>query len=562
MAENTDNKQNDQKKELKALESDIKIAFKEGRFDDINALADKVRAIDPESHLVTKIFEKVAKTKEDMAKKEKAGRVKEYETMLKKLYKEKNVDNLKNLVKELRDYAPEEGKLAESWLQKAEKLELDAKREENAEKINGLQDAVKLAFKDGRFEDLRKSATELTKVDPDNKISVKFLTKAAKVEEKAEKAKAKEAEKFAKAEAKQKEKQENKQEIKKEVKEEGVKEKKESFFSSLFKKKEKKDEVEIKPLKEEVTPAMEVKAETKEVKPEAPVMPVEEIKVEKSESTPVKEMDIKETVDKGNVFTKMFKKKEAEVEKTQKSIIDTIVTQSSDKKEETLKKEKEVKEEKKRDAVGVLSFSKAFMQFSLAFIVLSATFFYVQNIDKTNTVLSLFGVEENYASSLHAANERLTDKMEEKESLEEEIDLYQKGYNTRYEEIIDSITEKRMNWPDILEKINEITDTVYERNAISQYIKYTGFSFNAETSQVTVSGTLSDPLGKNLTKLAELEEAFRYYPSDRNDTSVGTEPYFYNVREFTSLSKAYDNRTGKYTSNFQLSFTLDSEAEK
>jgi len=251
----------------------------------------------------------------------------------------------------------------------------------------------------------------------------------------------------------------------------------------------------------------------------------------------------------------MFGKKE-ELEKPKGSIIDTIVAKTGEKK--ALKQKPKVQKE---PGLAFANFSKVFLQFSVAFIVISAGFFYVQNIDVNNRVLNLFGFQQNYAGRLHAANETLVESETEENRLGEEINRYKQGYDNEYEIIIEDIIEKRMNWPDILTKINEIANAVYERNEISQYIKFNNFSFDAKSGRVSVSGTLSDPLGKNLTKLAELEETFRYYPKYQNDPSDSTPSYFYDVQEFNSLSKSYNTQTGKYTSTFNMSFSLQEPEE-
>ncbi|MBU0650428.1 hypothetical protein KKC59_00800, partial [bacterium] len=550
MAENTENKQDNQKAQIKALESDAKLAFKEGRYDAVNDLATKIKGLDPESRFAVKILEKAQEAKADMLKKAKAGKISEYVDMIKKLYKEKNLENLKKLIKELRDYAPEEAKTADSWQVKLEKAENDAKRAANAEKIKNLEKSIKTAFNDAKFEDVEKLAEKMKEVDAENKTAIKFVSKIEEAKKEAVrkenaekinrlqdtiKAAYKEANfdvlnktaeelfkidsenKFAKkylakaqedrTEAKEFEAK-AKMKSEKDVKAEG----KESFFSKWFKKEEK---VEIKKgVEAEIAPKKAEPVKSEAPAPVAPVVapakvevlaPVTEAKAP-APVVPVKKIDINDA-GKGNVFTKMFKKKEAEVEETQKSIIDTIVLKSSEKKEEKAVKIKQEKTEEKKNAVVFLGFARAFLQFTLAFMVLSAGFFYVTNIDENNRILALFGVEENYASRLHAASLQVQGKENGQKDLNKEISLYQEGYNTRYEDAINGIIENRLNWPDILEKINEITDVVYERNAISQYVKYTSFSFDAEGGTVSVNGSLSDPLGKNLQKLAELEEA-------------------------------------------------------
>jgi len=263
----------------------------------------------------------------------------------------------------------------------------------------------------------------------------------------------------------------------------------------------------------------------------------------------------------GNAFTRLFGKKETiDKKNSKKSIIDTIVSKTSIPEKESVKKS-ETKEKKDDLGRGMLHLSKAFLRFSLAFMVFSAVFFYAQNIDINNRILGTFGIEKNNAIQLHNAYESLQEQKTLAEEINQEISRYEDGYNNEYEATVKNIVENRVNWADILERINKITDSVYEHNALSQYVQYNNFSLDTEKGVVRVNGTLSDPLGKNLTKLAELEEAFRYFPGNKNDPDNKTKPYFYEINEFTSLQKTFNKVTGKFNSNFQLSFSLQEQKD-
>ncbi|MBU1934848.1 hypothetical protein KKF04_02215, partial [Patescibacteria group bacterium] len=109
-----------QKEQLKTLEKDIKLAFKENRYEEVSALAEKIKAINPENRLVVKLLGKIEKTKADLEKKNKAQKAKEYEIMLNKLYKEKNYENLGKLIQEFKEFSPE-NKTADKWQAKLEK---------------------------------------------------------------------------------------------------------------------------------------------------------------------------------------------------------------------------------------------------------------------------------------------------------------------------------------------------------------------------------------------------------------------------------------------------------
>jgi hypothetical protein len=614
------------KEKLKALEGNIKTAFKEKRFEQVSSLANNIKAIDPENRLAMRLLEKMEKAKADAKKKENTAKIKEYDTMLAKQMKDGNLTNVHRLTEELKGI---DSDLSAKWNEKAQKIEadikrkenadkiknfetqlklafkekhfeevrtlsdklkeldpenkislkflaniekakLEAKRKENADKINALQNQIKLAFKEGRFDEMGKTANQLFEIDPKNSFANKYLAKAIKAKEKAEKMKmkAKAAEEQVKAKAEkekvkvEKAKAEDEVKAKAKAAEEQVKAKAEAPVAPVTPIAPAKPTTQ--PEKAPVTPPV-INAEkpvapvlakpVTSVAPPVPAKPAEptlKLKVETpAEPKEKAQMPIEES-DKGNIFTRMFGKKE-ELEKPSGSIIDTIVAKTAEKKAE--EREKKPKKEKE-EGLALVGLSRLFLQFSLAFIIISAGFFYIQNIDINNTVLGFFGVQENYASRLHSAGEILAEKEDEEQSLTREINRYKAGYDNKYETIIEGIIDKRLNWPDILVKINEIANAVYERNEISQYIIFDNFSFNAEKGQVRVSGYLSDPLGKNLTKLAELEETFRYFPKDSDNPDDPTKPYFYDVQEFSSLSKSYDRNTGKYKSNFSISFSL------
>lgn len=413
------------KEQLKAFEGEIKTAFKEGNFGDVKMLAEKIRGLEPESRLATKMLAKVEKIKAKEAEKQLAEKEKEYETMLKQLFKESDAEKLQALATEYMAFAPD-SRSAKKWISKAEKLK-------------------------------------------------------AKPEEKP------------------------------------------GLFAKLFKKTSQNDAAE--------TSSVAVV----QILPPAP----------KSEEP------------KGNLFTKVFNKSSDGLSK--KSIIDTIVAKTDQKEEVTAeqKTKDEINPAEKQDSLKLLSFSKIFMNFAIIFIALSAAFLYVEWIDKSSTILSVVGVQQNTGSRLRAAAEELENLKKEESVMNKDIELYKGGYDDQALKSVDSIIAQRINWPQIFAKINEVTNSVYELNDFFKYVEYNNYSFDAENGSIRVSGTLSDPLGRNLTKLVELEEAFKYYPKDKNDPEDTTKPYFTGFREFTAFSKTLDQATGRYTSSFQLSFSLN-----
>ena len=449
------NKQTQAPEDVRALEKEIKTDFKEGRFDAVKTLYDRIIKLDPENRLATKLMKKAG----EKAKKQKT---KEYVDMFKKLYKEKDVSKLAALAKEFKESDPE-NKQAAKWEHRAAKLQ---------EKLTG----VKAEEKPAEAEPIKIEA-----------------------------------------------------------------------------KKEEPLKIEIKPAQEPIKPA-----------PAAPVAAAPEPKTPAVPAvSPPKAPAAEAEKEKGNLFTRMFGKKEEDIQK--KSIIDTIVAKTDKKEKEPVKKEEVRKTEtwktetpeKEKTMTGLLTFSKVFLNFSVIFIALSAAFLYVEWIDQNNTVLSLAGISENTGGRLHTASVKLEEQKKEEEKLNKDIELYEGGYEDKTIETVDKIIAERINWPDIFNKINEVTNSVFPHNDFFKYVEYNNYSFDAQRNAIRVSGSLSDPGGRNLTKLVELEEAFKYYPKDMNDPKDTTEPYFRNFTEFTSFSKSLDTETGRYNSSFQLSFELN-----
>lgn len=216
------------------------------------------------------------------------------------------------------------------------------------------------------------------------------------------------------------------------------------------------------------------------------------------------------------------------------------------------KKENSTKEKEAHDPLNWVMISKALFRFTILFILLTSFFFYVVSIDKKNKILGLFE-QENYAIQLEKLQNRLTEKKSEKIRLSEQIKNFEKGYQNPKVAIIDQMVDSRLNWTDLIEKVNEVTQSVYERNFLTQYVQYTNYTFDAERNELSLSGVLSDPLGKNLTKLAELELAFENYPKLPKEADSEVKPYFYEVRGFEAFSKNLNASTGRFDSSFSVS---------
>jgi hypothetical protein len=326
----------------------------------------------------------------------------------------------------------------------------------------------------------------------------------------------------------------------------------ESIFGKWFQKKaEAKPAIAVSAPKTPAAPVVPLVAPKVEAKPamaSAPIQKMAEPQL-KVEQKAVAKSEGK-AAEKGNIFTSLFGKQEAapsEPQKSTRSVLETIVAKTAPSKPAE-KKEKKFEESK---GEMYLKFSNAFLQFSVVFIAVSAVFFYVENMDTDNRVLAMVG-RENNAIQLHKAADDVAAKQGDINTLNKEVEKYKGGYSDDRKAVIDQIIQNRMDWPTILDRLNEVTDSVYEQNSLSQYVQYNNYSYNADTGELSVSGTLSDPLGKNLTKLAELEQAFQYFPRDPSNPNDDRKPYFYGLQGFNSYSKSLNTDTGRYVSNFSL----------
>ena len=562
-------------KEVQLLEDKIQTAMKAHDYDHAEDLIVQIQELDPTNSFADKMLNKIEKDKA------------EYEAHL-------HAEQKKAESKAL------EAKKQAELKAKAEKEKAEAKARED--KINHLASDLEKTLKAKHWDELQTKANDLLALEWNHSVAIKALKALAK-EKKVEDYKTlittpvpaevknslsyKFMNWFDKWQSKAKEKAKERVKVKEKAKEEvKVKEKageKESKKKEEHFQKENHEEEGIVAVlshhsadSSHSTSEATVKEEPKkEAKIEPEKKPISFLHVwtdsakkqvqtlsKKLTPSPQKKSSVstlKNEEKQDNVFTKMFGKTEDQPvmpipEGKQASIIDTIVKKTDD---DQAGFTEDKKPNSSIDGLALFRFSKLFLQFSILFIALTAVFFYVQNIDTNNTVLSVFGIEQNHAVQLHGAAEKLADLQNKEAELNKKINNFQSGYNNEYEKVIQNIIDSRIDWPSIVDRINEVTESVYERNAISQYVKYTSYSLDVENGVIRVSGSLSDPLGKNLTKLVELEEAFRYYPKDKNDPNDTTKPYFEDFKEFNSLSKSYDQKTGKYTSSFQLSFSLN-----
>ena len=572
----TENKNNTQgqldKKKIHTLESDLKVAFSQKKYDSVKTLADQLQALDAKNRIAVKLLERVKKEEDAKVHKENELKNKVIETKIVAAVKAGKFDEAFTSLEELKAIDSKNSAIAKNQMS-IEKAQASFAKEKHQKEITAIEGKMNAAFKAKKFDEVKAISDELHKLDPQNKLAAKLVSKIedAKNEEKIKGllkelsdltkkkswdeviTKANETlvvdhfEGKALAALKEAAHAKKEEDFTVLISDSAIQKENRGLFWKLFSHKPKTESKKVE------KPAQEVKVESVASKPEVKELHIVPPKAENTKKDDPNKAD-------GNLFTSMFGKKEAvsEVAQNKKSIIDTIVAKSNDKKE--VKKELVAAggaESDPSEAIALLKFSSLLFQFSIVFVGMSAVFFYTQNMDEDNRFLPLVGIEENYAGRLHSASTKLDEQDSFIIKSNAKIEMYQSGYDDKLAKTVVTIIDERVNWPDILLKINEITDSVYEHNAISQYVKYDSFSFDAEKGLVSVRGNLSDPLGKNLTKLAELEEAFNYYPKDKNNPEDKTKPYFYNLAEFSTLSKSYNKKTGKYTSSFRLSFTLD-----
>ncbi len=524
------------------------------------------------------------------------GKIKTLEVKLKEAQKDSLIPAIKSAIEELKKVEPE-NKAALKAESKLEKERAVLEKKANKEKVNGLTKEIKEFMKDKEWQKAKDKITALFEVEKESKFGQKMLKKIEKASQVNEPAKAE-----APVKAEEKHAPDN---------DPG----KENVFSLLFKKSDDKKGPEVKPIAKEVVKAAPVKSEpvqssesaessepTEAVEAAKPAMPIAPAPtVQKAEAKPpvqplkpvvpvvpaikpapakpvgepvlsvplttkkpepIKPAPVTKTGEttKGNIFTKLFKTGE-KGKKSSESIIETIVAQTDE-----VKKEKKVKREaKKKEEIpgqGFMKMSSGFLKFAVAFILITAGFFYVTNIDKENKVMAMFGGSENNALQLKLAAEEVEAKKDEEKKVKKEIKRYSEGYENEHKKTIEKIVNNRLNWPELIKKLNEVTESVYEKNALAQYVQYNNYSYDVSAGQLTVSGTLSDPQGRNLTKLAELEEAFMFYPKAKNDPEDETLPYFYNLQGFNSYAKSFNKTTGRFTSNFSLSLATKEREKK
>ncbi len=488
---------------------------------------------------------------EDKNQEDTKGQIRDLEKKIKISFKEGDFDKLNSTIDRLRVLEPE-NKLSQKILKKVQSLEEKKKKEEGYKKTKEYKKMLKTLLKEERLDDLEALAKEFQAFSPNNKESDKWLLRVERLKNK-----------LSGSEKSNKEEDKNKKGcvILKFFK--GLKNKKASETDDSIVKQEEKTNFSLNlsvsnedKMSQKTIDSTQNNIEIKKEEKKNIVLESEHLDSKISEQQSINKTKKEKA---GNIFTNIFGKKEG---MTQKSIIDTIVAKTE--KSKVLKDIKEPHfakklEQKKKtgEKINLLIFSKIFLNFAAIFIVFTAIFLYVEWVDKENKVLSIIGISENTGAKLYNSAEELEGVKLKEEKLQKDIDLYKGGYDDGALNTVESIIKSRVNWPDVFKKIEEVTESVYELNNFFKYIEYNNYSFDVNNRTIRVSGVLSDPLGRNLTKLVVLEEAFKYYPKDKNDPEDTTKPYFTGFKEFMSFSKKFDEETGRYTSSFQLSFALN-----
>ena len=398
---------------------------------------------------------------------------------------------------------------------------LNQANDEKANKLKEYENMFRILQKQRDYDKIKSLAEELETYDPGNKSAKKWLKKA----------------------------------------ENGISG---GFWKKLFSKSKKTDDMSEKNIEKTETSPQSAE-ENQVVEPEAPSMATPSLaqemvatKEEKPEMNPSASgsapsiSESMPSMEMASVSSMLIPEKQSTPEKTPLEPLAAPVNESVEAEKPITK----VEPQKPKKEFNLLGFAKLFANFTVAFVVLTAGFIYVEFMDKNNTVLGLVGVE-NTGAKLHAAADELSQKEREVKALEKEIEKYKTGYQNPELKTIDAIMQKRINWPDVLFKIDEVTNSVYELNDFFKYIEYTDYAFDADRQTIRISGKLSDPQGNNLTKLVELENAFKFFPKDQNNPDDPTQPFFKGFKELTTLSKTLDQETGRYVSSFQLSFDLN-----
>ncbi len=520
---------------ISELENKLKEAFKAGDEQKSNTLIAQIKTLDSQSHVVKMIQKKLDEKAKVKSEQQKAKKVGEYENMLRILYKQRDHQKIKSLAQELKAFDPT-NKTVDRWMAKANKLEkgggflnaLFARKEkkEAASKAEALTSSMDTTVKNEL-----KAPQKPDSVTNSKPVQTPILIKANRPLSEKTEGETLNNPKFVPPSQQATEPiQAEKAMVNTSVPRQGV------ARVSI-------DPIEKKDTTKTVSPVS--LNSTKKELVSAHSTPALSVK------TPQVEQVRNEEKPAGNTFTKMFGSSGGTPKEKERSIIDQIVAKTEEADHATSSSLNPKKEPKSFNWLG---FAKLFANFTALFIVFTAGFLYVTLLDKENNVLGLVGVSANTGSALETANEQIAQKRQQEASLNESIRQLEAGYNDPRLGVASSIVSQRVDWPDTFQKIDEVTESVFEYYEFFGYVVYNNFSLDADGRTIRVTGTLSDPTGFNLTGILKLAEAFETYPNLGPEDP--TKPYFEEFQELSTLSKSFDSDSGRYVSNFQFTFSL------
>ena len=211
--------------------------------------------------------------------------------------------------------------------------------------------------------------------------------------------------------------------------------------------------------------------------------------------------------------------------------------------------------EKPENHSEIKTFSLQFALLVFSFMFISSTVFFALTIDEDNLILGSIGIG-NIAKPLKDWSSKQDSKRKDYQDLQQKADEYSVLKSDKDYQIVNSIIDNRLVWSQLTKKINDITHVVYKNNDLNQNIIYSSYKYNVATGQLELKGILSDPEGKNLTKIAELEEAFKYFPGTKENPVE--RPYFYEVDNLRSFKKKLDKQTDEFKSSFHIKMLTNS----
>ncbi len=271
--------------------------------------------------------------------------------------------------------------------------------------------------------------------------------------------------------------------------------------------------------------------------------------------------------DEGNVFTKMFE----EDRKTtpEEVLIQNIISQSRKKKEEERgqKKQEEKKEDnrnildlknqtdsknllsseegKQKKAREILQLSKIVAGSSLIVPIIS--FLLSGLFLSTSGFLSRLIEQKNYGIILEDKNTKLSRILSDIEMSKKDIALYAgKIAEIQDNQVLGTIMNKRINWREVFEMIEDTTNKTFKGNTVSRYVTYSTYSGNSETMKLSISGEIRAPEGTAMKSQILLKNAL-----NDHDNFDGVEIKNFSKSPCTTKGKT---KSSEYCSPFTFAF--------